>query len=242
MEDKSNIIIEFLGLPGIGKTTISKSLKSKLDNEIIIDIDEPTNTIESRNRLVRILYKINLVIPFILSHPLNFFKVIQFVIKSSQESIKDFFMVTTNLLMILSLYIKSNKKNGINIYDQGFLQAIWAVLLKSRNKEYDWIDTGFENLFPVIQKHVVVYVNIEDKILKNLPNRTDKKGRFEMEYNNKKDYDGPRMMTEHLIHKINNKDAINIKLFEINNYSEVQDTLDKVIYEVTKKTRENHYD
>lgn len=130
-----SIIIEFIGMPGVGKTTLSKILSEKYKRDGSFNVKEPTNKVENLKKFERVLYKLRLMIRACIMNPILVFNILYVVIKSKQKRLFDFIVVLTNLIFIVSLYKEKLRHKEISIYDQGLFQAIWAMIYSSNNYE-----------------------------------------------------------------------------------------------------------
>src|SRR5690554_6330188 len=90
------ILIEFVGMPGIGKTTLSKQLAFLYKTEGIYQVLEPSLSIENKNRLYRIIYKITKMVHYISIHPRDSLEIFIKIYNMDQYSVKDFIIVFIN--------------------------------------------------------------------------------------------------------------------------------------------------
>jgi len=123
-QPKRSFIVEFVGLPGAGKTTISHAvadalrLKGKNVTEQTFDI-----TLASDRRSQKVI----LALFNLCRHPyLSFFSFIK-IIKSRQKSLSDVASSAFNIFYICGLMKKISQKPGIHFIDQGYYNAFWTV-------------------------------------------------------------------------------------------------------------------
>lgn len=173
-----HLLIEFIGLPGAGKSTISKQVREELkDSDIIFDnligIECPLS------RLNRSIWKIKYIVKEIVLHPAFNLKQINLILRSKQETFMDFIIVTTNWIIMMGQWRKG-KKTGKNIIsDQGIVQAVWSVFLSA--KEDMCIE---EFLDQVDLPDIVFYIKIDREIMKlRLTKRNSGQSRMERKNN-----------------------------------------------------------
>ncbi|GAA0469154.1 hypothetical protein [Alkalibacillus silvisoli] len=127
------MIIELIGLPASGKTTLAKEMYKRLgkNNSVIF----PLNSLNEKSWLVRNIYKSISVTLYCITHLRTFFTVISKIHKSRLISFFDNFRLAFNILFVLSLRDKYRKHNKIIIFDEGILHYIWAVSVNSGRKD-----------------------------------------------------------------------------------------------------------
>lgn len=187
MENNINktIHIEFYGLPGCGKSTISHALALYL-KENNFCVEEPTYEIDHcNNKTIRRIKKI-------LQYILFYFKENK-LYRKLKSSIKENeylqpMLVYKNLINIIPKVIKYNSsKNKIYIWDEGLIQSsISASLYGKKNANYN--EKNFLELIN-IQENLIIYVYIKEDIeiiLKRLNYRKSTDSRVEKENNTDK--------------------------------------------------------
>lgn len=155
--------VEFYGIPGSGKTTIAKNIIRKIRrhnlNTNILNIE-----LEKENRLKRVFIKMIFIKIYILRHPFLSIKLFLRTLKTKQKSNKDFMTVFANLIFILGLY--DVNKTKINVLDQGLIQAIWAIIYSSNNKDNKDLFANLINLsLKTINDEInIIIVNTDSKL------------------------------------------------------------------------------
>jgi len=116
--DANNIIVEFAGLPGAGKSTITKAVANRLrsSGEVVV---EP----RVRNRI----RKFKFTAMTIMKRPLISLSAIGMILATRQKSVRDYLATAYNFLYVSSLYCSAKQKAGIYIFDQGLIHALWSI-------------------------------------------------------------------------------------------------------------------
>ena len=124
------VCIDFYGLPGSGKSTISHIVAEKLRNKGW-DIKEVSYEMDhSNSSSYRIIKKFSYTIFFLISRPIVFFK----LVKTIADNGGDIFRNIVNLSYKV-VNLGSNKQ--IVLFDEGFCQAVLSISLGSPNYDKD---------------------------------------------------------------------------------------------------------
>lgn len=123
------MIIEFLGVSGVGKTTVAKAYKKKLEKqgkEVIWD----TYDLYAKNGwLVRNIKKAFTVVVFSVSNPM-WVKAYKRFLEKNISNKKDIPKPLFNAVFLKALLVKARNDGKIHIFDEGALQYLWAVKLR----------------------------------------------------------------------------------------------------------------
>ncbi len=112
------MIIELVGLPGSGKSTLCDVMKEEALQHSIA-LKTPSGDIGINGRLTRIYKKSIYFFAGLIFCPLSFFKFISVVQKSRQNSFKDFVKNIYNGCFLLGLYWRFHKSKRVVLLDQG---------------------------------------------------------------------------------------------------------------------------
>lgn len=170
--------VEFLGLPGSGKTTIADSLIDLLSanghrvvsrRKAMSDDMPPLRKHGARSRYV---------LGAICRHPAIFYRVFRLIQKDGQSSARAFAKVCWNMWCVLGWYdsLDRNAKDAIVIVDQGLAQAVWSVRLSALRSDSDW--AAFLTTLPVGPGLFAIVVSTVDVAQQRLAARTHGRSRL----------------------------------------------------------------
>ena len=160
------MIIELLGMPGAGKTTLAQRIEDSTDFKII--------RIKNKKELL----KYNLI--YLIKHPIKFIVTLYYIITNS-DSWKMFYYKFTNLFLHHNAKYQKALSHEKAIIDQGYFQnflAVFEKLLSSREM--------FRYLGNLLYPDILFFVDVDDDVAKkrllNRPHRV--RGNFDPEYVN----------------------------------------------------------
>lgn len=163
MEDTiSTICLDFYGLPGSGKSTISHKLADRLMNEYLVV--EPSYELDHKDtKFWRAYSKFNAIIKLMLLYPRVFICIIKLIKKCDYKILsKDFILHLLNI-GYKTYSLKRNHQDYI-IFDQGLRQAVVSLYFGKDNKHsfaktYDDIRSLVCNSVKVIDVYIKVDIN-----------------------------------------------------------------------------------
>jgi thymidylate kinase len=176
--------IEFIGLPGSGKTTLSHRAAEIL-NEKGTAVLEPTYSINNEMRTIqRYLIKSWYSIKLAWLRPAWALYWFLFIVQSSQKTLQDFVSTIINCFFILEIYRHHRLYNDICFLDQGICQALLSLSYNSKRENLmerkfvsamDFLSTlGFR----------IIYIETDvDTIVQRLEKRHKKQSRLELRKN-----------------------------------------------------------
>lgn len=121
------MLIEFLGLPGCGKSTLSHSVAEQLRHEGLA-VDEATYVLSHRrHKLARLRSKLVHLADYAAHHPRVAWRHIRAIQRTRQASLADLRNSGMNWLFVSSISVSRPSERMIMILDQGIAQAVWSI-------------------------------------------------------------------------------------------------------------------
>ncbi|HKK83496.1 MAG TPA: hypothetical protein VJ958_04625 [Atribacterota bacterium] len=170
------VILDFFGMPGSGKSTISHELAEKLRKKGNI-VEEPTWNLDMKySKIKRRILKSWLSFSYSLRHfreIKNVFSLIGNCSTSKTDKIK----MWVNLSYTMNV-INRKSTADIRILDEGIAQAVLSLYMRSNSRTYE---ECFQILNRMADKEVkYIYINTDiDKALQRLRSRTNGKSRVD---------------------------------------------------------------
>jgi thymidylate kinase len=149
------VLVEFFGLPGSGKSTMSRVVAEALRqkgcavSELTYDIDHQRSTTRSQ------LLKLSHIAPYAAAHPGRAVSDMARVAATRQATMRDLAKSIFNWTFISSLAVRKRSPHGVLLLDQGVAQALWSVGFAARDQSWlDLLDTSAPALRPDLVIHV----------------------------------------------------------------------------------------
>ena len=178
---EESIHIEFLGIPGSGKSTLSHELAEALRKRGYC-VFEPTYVDAHEFSVIGRKIRKVLIVVYVMICKRTLFKRISAIVKCGKK--KEYFTHVRNIVPKLLVYLKP--KNAIYIWDEGLIQS--AISL-SVNTDLD-VKKVKDEMFSLVNKEkmVSVFLDVDTKTaLERIEKRITNDSRVEKEYDyNKK--------------------------------------------------------
>lgn len=161
-------VIEMLGLPGSGKTTLASEITKSVSSASQLIYPRTAALADNRPPFVRHLVRSRYVLVSFPRRPGMFWASMRLINEDKQPNFRSFLKVCWNMWCVLGWYVWLGRNaKGIAIVDQGILQAIWSVRLTALNRNADWL--GFLKQLDIIDGVVIVECDptaLNDRITK----------------------------------------------------------------------------
>ncbi len=157
---KQVLFIEFFGLPGCGKSTLSHLLLERL-RAVGLKVSEPSYVIDHRRPLLRKIHKLFLGgYYYSLKH--GMYKSVYKIVNKNGYRGAECFTQTVNILQKLATYGKSQTAQ-IVIWDQGLVQAAISLSLLGKVEAADNLQILF-GFLPSTKNIYNVFINVDEEL------------------------------------------------------------------------------
>ena len=171
-----SLVIEFVGLPGVGKSTLCRSVAAELETRGA-NVHEPIYERNTYSTIRRIASKARFASHGLIANPKTTLRTTQHVRQTDQQSPSDSIRVLFNLYYVMGVTNTFQPRASVTLLDQGVFQARWSVSLQSKQPITEAIKTV--EIPPHLTPDLVVFVEATDTtIASRLINRTDGDTRF----------------------------------------------------------------
>jgi hypothetical protein len=129
------MLIEFFGLPGTGKSTLSRMAADLLMERGLI-VDEMTYDLDHRRpRGQRQLAKLTHLLRYAAAHPCRTASDLAKIAATRQATLLDLGKASFNWIFIASLASQRLASSRITFLDQGVAQALWSIGFAAQNRK-----------------------------------------------------------------------------------------------------------
>jgi hypothetical protein len=146
MGGAAGLVVEFVGLPGAGKSALSRQVAVLLRAEGLI-VSEPTRRLDEVDTVSRTLVKVGYGIGGAVAAPLAGARWMRTFIDMRQRSLSDTVRVALNWFFLAGLTRGLARRPGVHLLDQGIFQGIWSAAYAAR----DGVDKGPEIAAAVLE-------------------------------------------------------------------------------------------
>lgn len=128
-------LVEFIGLPGSGKSTIAHALADLL-RERGESVSEPTwRNDHATRRPLRALRKATLALAAAARDGAHARALVEWVASSRQPTRGETLRLAINALYVAETTERCARSQGVHIFDQGLLQQLWSLLYRATHNE-----------------------------------------------------------------------------------------------------------
>lgn len=158
---RSGVTVEFLGLPGVGKSSVSMRAAALLRARGF-GVSQPAHAVGVIPDVVaRALVKSWPVGREVLRHPVASLRATAAVIATRQTSRVVLFKMLFNWLLVAALMRRSVSRPGVHLFDQGIAQGIWSIGLSAADAGIDRCGERLIELVPLPDIVVVLRASPE---------------------------------------------------------------------------------
>jgi len=159
MNSNKSIAVEFLGLPGSGKTLLCHRVAILLSDKKA-RVDEPSQLFCGCTRCKRVLRKSIKIARELILHPCYCLRSASAILRVRHKSTSDLFRVLLNWFVVSSFIRRGKSERGIHLHDQGILQALWSIAFSSDGTAIHTVASRLRDLMPTPSLVVVVEVKL----------------------------------------------------------------------------------
>jgi len=164
-----NKIIEFVGIPGVGKTELSKEISKELNRRGYI-VTEVNKLVTKLPQFQRYIKKSKFVLFETVLHPWASIQMLIIIIKFNLSNAKRILKSAYNWYYISFIIrkITRTRSNCFCVLDQGIFQAIWSIIFSSKTTSIN------EKLYHTLLRYYLqlfespihlIFVNASDNII-----------------------------------------------------------------------------
>ncbi len=170
-------VVEFVGLPGVGKSTLSRRTAAVLAKDQP-RVSEPIGKINDRSGPLRILSKGHFALEHAIRQPRSTIDTARRIKTMGQPTTADLVRVSFNFQYVTGVVAHAQSRPGVTLLDQGPYQGLWSIGLRSLRDWDDLLDRLDDSLSRTAPD-LVVFVEVDiDTITDRLQTRTDGDTRF----------------------------------------------------------------
>lgn len=142
------VSVEFLGLPGVGKSSVSRRVAEILSQRGL-PVTQPTYSLDhGPSPFTRGLIKSWYVAAETLFHPGYAVVSARSLHATGQVSTRVLFKMVFNWLLVSALMRRRQDEGAIHLFDQGIFQALWSIGLGAKNGAIDHVGRDLAGRFP----------------------------------------------------------------------------------------------
>lgn len=152
----AGLSVEFLGLPGAGKSGVSKRAAELIRDAGIPVVETAFDLTHKSGVLARRWRKAAYVAREILLHPRYSSRSVRAIVATRQRTASDLFGAVWNWLFVSNLLRRGRHVPGVHMLDEGIFQALWSVGFGASVEGLSSVTGGAGPLLPVPDVVVIV--------------------------------------------------------------------------------------
>lgn len=152
------MIVEFIGLPGSGKTTVAKEI-SRITSKNGLLVEYPLYDLYGEKWIKRNIIKALTILKVIIRLPIKALMLIAIILSSKQKKFTDNFRLIFNNLYLLEKIRYYSKSKKIILFDEGVFHHCWAINIGAE-KQVD-IDRYLKVFRNCSRKVIYIYCEID---------------------------------------------------------------------------------
>jgi len=172
------ILVEFLGLPGAGKSSLSLRVGEELSKRGVHVNQSTYDLSRAMPGLHRYLRKAGYFAREILGHIRHAGSSTRAILATRQASLAEMGRVVFNFLYMCGLMRRSSRLPGVHLFDQGLFQALWSIRFRAEKGPFREALTPIVGTLPLPDAVVLVETSA-DRILSRLKSRPGQTSRLE---------------------------------------------------------------
>jgi thymidylate kinase len=158
------MLIEFFGLPGSGKTTLSHIVASILEDKGICASEYTYDIDRSYQKSARLFKKLLNSTIYFCGHPYQGTAALTSIAATKQATTSDLCKSLLNWMYISSLSSGKHDNGQLTILDQGIAQALWSIGLAARHEA--WLDLLMDQLhWEELKPDLIVHVRADHRTI-----------------------------------------------------------------------------
>jgi thymidylate kinase len=175
---RRGLSVEFLGLPGAGKSGVSKRVAEILESQGHSVVDTNYELTHRRGARTRRLRKLGYILRELAFHPVYAARSARAIAATRQSTVSDLGGAVANWLFVSDLVRGGGRSRTIHLLDEGIFQALWSVGFGAASGDWPGVARAAGAGFPA--PDVVVLVNASaETVLRRLRARGLKQSRIE---------------------------------------------------------------
>jgi hypothetical protein len=124
---RRNLVVEFVGLPGVGKSYAARLVAARLAAAGTPVASSALRVNQELGTFRRVAYKLGLCAGEMLRRPTGAFRVGRVLIRSHQQSRVDVVRLSYNWFFLVGLLRRARARPSVEVLDEGIVQLLWSI-------------------------------------------------------------------------------------------------------------------